>query len=301
MNLEILNKFEHLNVNRSGERRAPHKPLLLLLAIANLQRDHEWNSFAEIEDKLRRLLKQFGPPTKRQQPELPYWHLQSDGLWELNKQDLPRQKGGFPTLAGLRATDGRIPAHVAETLKADPDLLRSVIELILDSHFPESLHAEIVDQIGLDVPEITSTAEPILYARRRRDPSFRDNVLRAYEHRCAVTGFRVALAGSYFGCEAAHVQWHAYNGPDSIDNGIALEPTMHKLFDAGAWTLTDDRRVLVSSELTGSDDTTGRLRAVHGKTIHAPLDGNRPVAEEYIRWHREPDLGGVFRMPPLPL
>ena len=88
-----------------------------------------------------------------------------------------------------------------------------------------------------------------------------------------MTGFRAAIGGQYYGCEAAHVQWHAYNGPDTVDNGFAVEPTLHKLFDVGAWTLTDDHRILVSEDLTGTDTTVERIRSLHGKTIRSPLAG----------------------------
>ena len=133
--------------------------------------------------------------------------------------------------------------------------------------------------------------------KKRRDPAFRASVLRAYEHQCAVTGFRAALGGSYFGCEAAHVQWHAYDGPDTVANGICLEPTVHKLLDAGAWTLSDDRRILVSKDFTGSDTAVVRLRKQHGKPLGLPLEGEPMVSIEFIKWHRESKLGGVFRQP----
>jgi putative restriction endonuclease len=137
--------------------------------------------------------------------------------------------------------------------------------------------------------------------KRGRDPRFREAVLRAYEHRCAVTGFRAALGGSYFGCEAAHIQWHAYDGPDTVANGLAMEPTLHKLFDAGAWTLTDDRRILVSAEFTGTDEAVARLRSHHGRSILSPQAGEPLVSTKYIRWHREKEHGGVFRLPALAL
>jgi putative restriction endonuclease len=126
-------------------------------------------------------------------------------------------------------------------------------------------------------------------------------VLRAYEYRCAASGFRVALGGSYFGCEAAHVRWHACDGPDTVDNGLSLEPTLHKLFDAGAWSLTDDRRIIVSKELTGNDSVVARIRNLHGKPLADPLPGEPRIAVPFIRWHREKGHGGVFRSPALPL
>lgn len=181
-------------------------------------------------------------------------------------------------------------------------MAKNIIRLLLDAHFPESLHDDIVAATGLMLPEVTIVAErPSVYGTVRRDPKFRGRVLRAYEHRCAVTGFRAALGGAYFGCEAAHVQWHAYDGPDTVENGLAMEPTLHKLFDAGAWSLTDDRRILVSADFTGTDAAVDRMRSRHGQSLRSPLPGESLVSTEYIRWHREPELGGVFRHPALPL
>lgn len=303
-----LERVRKLNVNRSGERRAPHKPLLLLIAIARLLRGERELPFKEVESTLKPLLISYAPPVKaRHQPELPYWHLRSDGLWDIPDADrLPLQAGGFPRMAALRASAGYLTSDFAEALLAHPDLAQAIIRILLDDHFPESLHEDILASVGLEWPESTdmdgvADGDRVTYTARRRDPKFRQEVLRAYEHRCAVTGFQIALGGSYFGCEAAHVQWHAYGGPDSVDNGFAVEPTLHKLFDAGAWTLTDERRVLVSAELTGADATVQRIRGLHGEVLRAPLSGAPGVSVEYIRWHREIDLGGVFKHPALPL
>ena len=74
---------------------------------------------------------------------------------------------------------------------------------------------------------------------------------------------------------------------------------MHTLLDKGAWTLSDKRVVLVSAEFTGSDAAVARLRSFHGQALSDPLPGYDPIGVEYIRWHREPDRGGVFRSPAL--
>jgi putative restriction endonuclease len=303
-----LERIHQLNVNRHGERRAPHKPLLLLMAIARLLRGERELPFKEVESTLKPLLMSYAPPVKaRHQPELPYWHLRSDGLWDIPEADsLPLQAGGFPRMAALRASAGHLTSDFAAALLANPDLAQAAIRILLDDHFPESLHEDILASVGLEWPESTEVdgvadGDRVTYSARRRDPKFRQEVLRAYEHRCAVTGFQIALGGSYFGCEAAHVQWHAYGGPDTVENGFAVEPTLHKLFDAGAWTLTDERRVLVSAELTGADETVQRIRSLHGEAMRAPLSGASAVSVEYIRWHREEELGGVFKYPALPL
>jgi putative restriction endonuclease len=297
----LLQRVARLKTYRSGERRAPHKPLLLLMAIARLLQGHSRLTFKEVEERLTPLLKAYAPPVAaRHQPELPYWHLRSDGLWEVDRAvEFPRQKGGFPTMGALRSSAGHLPEAVADLLRSDPFLVQKVVGAMLDEHFPPSVHDDILAAVGLAcyVHGHAEETRPMAF----RDPAFRQAVLRAYEHRCAFSGFRAALAGSYFGCEAAHVQWHAYDGPDIVANGIALEPTIHKLFDAGAWSLTDDRRIIVSANYTGSSVAVQRLRERHGAPLRSPLPGEPLVASEFIRWHREPNLGGIFRQPALPL
>ncbi len=297
----FLRRIDTLNVYKRGERRAPHKPLLLLLAIAKLLRGKTSLPFDEVEAELEPLLSQFAPQViSRHQPELPYWHLQSDGLWSVSGAEfLPRQKGGFPKLAGLRQTVGGLDPAFARKLMENALYRWRVVQRILDGHFPMSRHADVLAAAGLAMDPAGQVMEGDAKPKRVRDSQFRERILRAYEHRCAVTGFSVALAGRAFGCEAAHVQWHSHDGPDTVDNGLALEPTIHKLLDAGAWTLSDDRRILVSAELSGSEDFVERMRSLHGRPIRSPLVGEPPIREDYIRWHREPKLGGVFRHPPL--
>ena len=292
---EILRTLSNLNVNVRGDVRAPHKPLLALLAIGRWEAGSPQVLLADIEDKLKELLVAFGPPTKQQQPELPYWHLQGDGIWRVEDAgDLPRQKGGFPMLAGLRNAHGSFSDDVQHAL-LNETFRKECIQTLLDNYFPESLHEDILGSVGIERTSVVSRD------RRKRDPRFRDLVLQAYDYRCAATGFQAALSGSYFGCEAAHMRWHAYDGPDTLDNGLCLEPTMHKLLDRGAWSLTDDRRVLISKSFTGSDAAIERVRSLHGKPISAPSPGEPELSVEFIRWHRESRLGGVFRGPSLTL
>ena len=56
-----LDRVRKLNVNQTGERRAPHKPLLLLLAVAKLLRGERDFAFADVESSLNPLLLRYAP------------------------------------------------------------------------------------------------------------------------------------------------------------------------------------------------------------------------------------------------
>jgi len=77
----VLDRFESLSVWKRGTQRAPHKPLLVLYALAELERGHRWVSFRDVDRDLTELLDEFGPPRTRHHPEYPFWRLQNDGVW----------------------------------------------------------------------------------------------------------------------------------------------------------------------------------------------------------------------------
>ncbi len=310
---DLEQRVADLNVDASGGQRKPHKPLLLLYAIARLVRFGERElPFEQVRAALMPLLGAYAPPVRAQHhPEYPYWHLRSDGLWEIPGADaLERGAKGFPLMSGFQRSIGRLPETYARALRDDPALVRRVVQILLDEHFEPSLHEDVLAAVGLDrgalgppaeraQPDRVREADVEIVQRQRRSASFRDEVLTAYDRRCALTGFQAMISGTLFGVEAAHVHWHSKGGPSTVANGLALNPTLHKLFDHGAWSLSDDRRVLVSREFSGSDAALEVLRPLHGRPLREPVPGSVPVAVEFIRWHREPDLGGVFRWPPI--
>ncbi|MDE0882479.1 MAG: HNH endonuclease [Myxococcota bacterium] len=307
----LLNQISAIRVWQTGKARAPHKPLLLLAVLGRIQRGITGlHPFAELEEAVAPVLEDHAPTqTTKPQVRHPFWYLRSDGLWEIPNADaMELQVGGFPKAAAFGSAQGRLPRSIEQVLIGDPNLLEQAVHRLLCEHFPETLHADLRQRLGLaEAGLITAPTDHLsvgesapAYRVARRDPNFRRKVLQAYEHRCAVSGFRAALDGRYFGVEAAHVHWHAHGGPDQIDNGLALNPLLHLLFDRGAWSLTDDLRIIVSSRVTGDDETTKNLRAHHGKKLSEPLPGYAKPNRQFIHWHRE-GAGGVFRAPALGL
>jgi putative restriction endonuclease len=88
-------------------------------------------------------------------------------------------------------------------------LTPAIASRILEQHFPESLHPDILNAVGLSL-ETTVT-------RRKRDPAFRQRVLKAYEYRCAVCGFDVRLGSVSIALDAAHIRWHQAGGPARME------------------------------------------------------------------------------------
>jgi len=294
----ILERFNNLKVWTKGYQRAPHKPLLVLLALGEASRGKPREiPYAHIDKTLKQLLIDFGPPRKSYHPEYPFWRLQADGVWEVHsdhKLKLRKNQTDVPKSELIRhnATGGfKIP--VFRALKDDPKLIKDVAEAILNGHFPETIHDDIRSAVGLDLAVV------IAPKKSKRDPQFRQNVLRAYEYRCAVCGFDVRIDNRTIGLEAAHIKWHQAGGPDVENNGLALCTLHHKIFDMGAFTISgDDLKVNVSERVHGSGSGfSDWLLQFHGRELFPTVNPKYSAGPMFVKWHNRE----VFKGPGRPI
>ncbi len=297
---EVLRCLSELRIWKRGGERAPHKPLLLLWAIGRaLRNEPRLVRFRDAEEPIGELLRRFGPPRQTLHPGMPFWRLRNDeDLWEIPRAvSVPLTDSGDPPIADLRAVEGGLPEPLHRSLAADPGLAALLAQRLLEEHFAESFHRDILEAVGLDAA--AGEAEIALWQPGRpRVSNFRTEVFSAYERRCAVCGYDIRLGDDLLGLEAAHIRWHTHGGPDEIPNGLALCVLHHRAFDRGAIGLEPEPaagrvRVIVSREVNGHADSTGHLLRYNGRDIRLPVDSAHEPGHEYIRWHRKE----VFRPP----
>jgi putative restriction endonuclease len=272
---ELRDRIANLSIWKKGDQRAPHKPLLILYALGRLQNEKITElPYEEVREKLTHLLREFGPVRKSYHPEEPFVRLEKDGIWRLNRPVETKEiRSNFLLQHGVT---GGFTNEVYSLLLHEPSLITEVAELLLNEHFPESVHEDILHEVGLNVS---------LSRRRVRDPRFREKILRAYEYSCAVCGFNVQLGHQLVAVEAAHIKWHQAGGPDQEQNGIALCSLHHKLFDRGVFTIDESRQLLVAEEAHGSGGFYEWLLRYHGKTVRAPISPEYQPREPYLHWH----------------
>ncbi len=293
----LLDLFKNLHVWKQHGIRAPHKPLLLLLAIGRVVgKEARLVPYPQIEDRMKELLQRFGPPRRSLHPEFPFGRLPADNLWEISGGGtLSRTASGDLLVRELRErrVKGGFLKWVYDHLRKDPRLAREIAQGLLNAHFPESWHDEIRVATGIPYPwEVRET--PV----RRRDPAFRRHVLREYQYRCAICNFDVRLGDDLVGLEAAHIKWLAAGGPDTVANGLALCGLHHKAFDRGAFGLEgggEQFKVLVSSEIHGRRDPVRWFLDYHGKPLRTPRNRLVDPRPEFVIWHYKE----VFRRPAL--
>ncbi|MDX5419148.1 MAG: HNH endonuclease [Hymenobacteraceae bacterium] len=293
-NSNLLSHFQHINTWKSKGIRAPHKPLLILLALGKLQQGQlGFIPYASIEEKLRDLLIDFGRPNKSVRPQYPFTRLVNDGIWTLDKPILVNASGdASPKELREKHIGGKFTEEVTEQLKQNPQFFREVVQGILDQNFPDTLHQDILDAVGIDLDKLNGDFQ--IRRVRRRDPQFRESILKAYEYQCAVCGFGVRLKHKVLALEAAHIMWHQAGGPDVEINGLALCATHHKLFDLGAFTVNPDLRLLVSDEVNGIGANEWLLQH-HGKSIRPPQKKAFYPNPDFTTWHVNEVFKGGYR------
>ncbi len=277
----LLSRFRGLQTWASNGQRAPHKPLLVLWAIGRCLRGEErFVSYQEADRELAKLLGKFGPHRKVVHTEAPFWRLQNDEVWEIpERHRITVGPGGNAHKSSLLQEDahGGFPKDIQKALQDNNELAFQLATDLVDAHFPPSMRDEVLQTAGIN-PEYVNSR------RRRRDPSFPPKVLMAYGFRCAVCDFAVHVNGKPVALEAAHIRWHEARGPDKVHNGLALCVLHHRLFDKGAFTLSLDRKIIVSkyAEGKGSNLSLGQFDS---KPIFLPAKPDDWPSPNFLKWH----------------
>lgn len=289
----LLVAFDRIRIWQKNDQRAVHKPLLVLLALGRLWRGEQSSAeFSTIEEPLRKLLEQFGPSSAAASRHYPFWHLRTDGLWILRgpKAILDRPPGATPTLTELREghVTGSFAPDILEALERERSLIPRLARRIVEAHFPDSLQQDVLNAVGIDAAEPAAESSTSTTDKKpRRDPSFRDRVLLAYEQRCCICGHDLRLEGVIVGLEAAHIKWFQAGGPDIEPNGLALCSLHHKLFDLGVFTLiAGEHTIVVSQHVTGGDDARARMLSYHGAGLIRPQSDSYLPRPEFLEWHK---------------
>lgn len=113
---------------------------------------------------------------------------------------------------------------------------------------------------------------------RRGQHKFRQSILKAYNHTCAVTGCQVLKL-----LEAAHIMPHAKGPNYRISNGILLRTDIHTLFDEGLLAFDSNYRIRISSILKSSE-----YAIYDGKKIKLPdLPSEMPCTNALMARYQE--------------
>ena len=123
---------------------------------------------------------------------------------------------------------------------------------------------------------------PVLIRPRLGQGAFRVAVTSVYQHRCIVTGERTLPI-----LDAAHIRPYEEGGEHDVTNGLLLRTDIHRLFDKGYVTISNDGRFEVGQRLKADFENGRSYYAMHGRLVAPPHDARSRPAREALEWHRE--------------
>ena len=283
-----LNRLIGLKVAKDRKGMAPNKPLLVLAILDLVEAGLVGlDGLIHKDAQLNLRFRSYSPicaPRRGNAVDLnlPFRYLASDGIYTHIGQDE----------RAVRLD----PALLARFI--DPRFRQDARRRIVATYFPAAEQVALYAALGIPVPSSDELAavrqDQAAYKaqlNRGRDARFKVSVISGYHFTCALTGYRlIASKSTYVPLEAAHIHAHSKRGPDSPDNGLALTPTAHDLFDAGLWTIDDNLRIQVAKSDIAESILPGgshfKLADLHDRPLSfAPQTTLRPDPV-HLAWHR---------------
>jgi len=291
-----LQRFTSLRVDIDKDKgRAPHKPLLLLAVLDAIEAGVLLDDWVALSPDLVVRFQNFWPIVCERRGNkgdirLPFHALSNDGIWSVFDED------GRPS----RSRDTSVRAQINPelfTAFTDSTFRDQLRRLLVLTYFPPPEQIALFSALGMDAAADAETIaaveeDPAVYKAARetgRSARFKTDVITGYQFTCALTGYRLTTINQAGIVEAAHIHQHAKSRNNDPDNGLALSPTAHALFDMGLWSITDDLRVLVkpANAFTETSPAGGfSLRALAGRPLFIASVSRLRPHPKHLLWHR---------------
>ena len=265
--------FADLHRHSKGDAgHAPHKPVLLLAVLDEIERGAVADNLIRITPELAATFRAYWDAlipvaTWKKRMVYPFRYLLRDGFWELVSNDnvLTAKDLGDPTaLSQLTALiDGARLAPDLWELLQDKASLNALRSHLLQTYFntsPADTRAKMpVNALDYEVERLMAEAQSKFRVRKAKETQddsgyfvrhslFPRVVKSLYDEACAVCGLAVH-AGKGGLVDAAHIMPFYVFHNDDPRNGIAFCKDHHWGFDAGWYTFANDYKLIVSPKL----------------------------------------------------
>lgn len=294
------------------KHRAPHKPLLLLAVFDSISQGIIKNNLIEITPELCETFTIYWsrvmPPEKRSDIALPFFHLTSDGFWQL----IPRPGKEETVQTGIRLRSVSEIKELTLGAKFDDDLFallkvkewRDILRSILvDKYFAPNARRALLEQSELNDEAYRYSLEllkeeqgikinPDEIKVAARTQGFRLAIVKTYAHRCTTCGIRILTADGHTIVEAAHIVPFYLTKNDDPRNGLCLCRTCHWNFDEGLLSVSSRYEVVTSPQLVANNNLPSYVVTLAGRGIIHPIEEKFLPDLDALAWHRKE----VFRI-----
>jgi putative restriction endonuclease len=304
--------FKKLHVDRS-HGVAPHKPILLLSVLQLFQNNDLVENKIRITPELIAFFRSNWSALVKTRHDCrisyPFYYLKSDKFWKLVPRPGYQAIDQIGTLVkSLNSLNSAVEyAYLDEELylhMLNMECNQILQNLLLEIYFPETkvnyewdknkyqLFEELKNKILYE--QGNEYKEEILSLLEQKDEDeiflrgsiFKREIPRIYNFTCCISELRIDSETSVSMIDACHIIPFSKSFDDTVSNGIALCPNLHRAFDRGLITLDDDYRVRVSRVFSENDSGYG-IRRFEGKKIILPDNQRFSPLQESLVWHRK--------------
>ncbi len=241
---------------------------------------------------------------------LPFFHLKGDKFWHLisnsGYETMLAIKGSISSFTELNgAVNYATLNYDLFELMKDEKSNAFLQQFLLNEYFPETKNNFSKSQFGQkqlfdeiegkilkeDAAEYKAEIKKLIEQKDEeeiflRGSVFKKEVPKIYNNTCCISGMRIDAMSNISMIDACHIIPFSYSHDDTITNGIALCPNLHRAFDRGLISIDNNYKVLVST-IFSENNTDYSLKQFAGKQIYLPIQQSYLPLVENFNWHLE--------------
>ena len=305
MSIDWYKKLSKLRVDRASKNPAPHKPLLLLAILDQIESGVITSNIVKLTPELAfhflgywEIVSYRGRGIGR--VELPFFYLQSDGF--LNPVAI---HGLDAALGSIRPTSvdsvnkvishAEMPEEFFALMQDKENRDRARKILIAGSWFFPEEQIKLLSLLNFDSNDILLNDGSVFIAsnasdiKQGRDIKFRFQIVPLYRFSCALCEVKMLLPSGITLVEAAHIHQFAHSKNDEVNNGIALCRNHHWAFDQGLWSINSDFEIVVAcGAFIEQAINQASLASYHFKQLDFSwLKSEYRPSQKNLDWHRK--------------
>ena len=299
-----------------GMGKAPHKPILILSLIQLISKGvintNRIFITAELMLAFKQNWNQLVETNHKRNFSLPFFHLRSEPFWYLvarpGKEIITTSSKSIKSFKNLKESIAfaEIDRELFLLLQEIPNQLWFE-QLLLETYFPnlkdaylrpernyeeESIENEILNEpkeaYQNHIQRLKETLEEDEYEEEIyvRGGLFKKTIPKIYNHTCCITGMKIESSHNVQMIDACHIFPFGLSGDDTVTNGIALSPTLHRAFDRGLITINSDFVVRVSPTVN-EEESNFTLTQFSGQQIFLPEKEKYYPSQTSLSWHNK--------------
>lgn len=293
---------------------APHKPIMLLSIIdsydAGLITSERIYITAELMAYFKSNWCAYVKTLHTMNFSLPFFHMRNEPFWELiTKRGYDLELSSKHSIKSFNAL-----VTATEYAKIDIELMfllmnresRNLLKLsIIKTYFPQSalydanisyldsIAADILNESGVEyrrkIEKIINQNDNESYEEEifMRGSVFQKQIPQIYNYTCCVSGYNITTVHNISMIDACHIVPFSESYNDTITNGLALCPNIHRAFDRGLITIDENYKIVISKEFEEEQETPFSIKKLDNKRMLLPTNIIYAPKRDNLLWHNE--------------